>query len=634
MDPLTILCTLGVTVVKAAQDTDNPWLPAQVLDSLLSGVTGNLLHEDVRRLSRSLAEWIRKARPAANEELQRAVTRSAVCADLFCLMEALGELSAERLGWLPENLKNLRRPIKGFFETGTEAQLRKAEGACERRLKEIENNFNPVDIDPARLLRELDASSDYAQARAAEALKAVEAGCGALPESVREIFNRNWYAYLCGAFHHEIKTNEPVFRIFLTMGQQAGFDRIERAVRDEAQKLHDHIDRAIAPRPAAFTYALPELGLFVGRQEEREIALERWFSDRNRPLLIWGGPGIGKSKLALGLLHHPQVVKRFGPRRYRLRCDPHTTANAMIAAMGVEWFGLEANPAIAGQVINKLSDAPTAIVVDNFETTHRADPGASEEWLEKLLGVPELWLIVGLQGRYQPGKVNWVEPVEPGLFSLEVARELFCSITKNEAHRRDPRLESLLTDMEGIPHAIELLAHQAVGASNLAEIAERWAEERTGLLERMGGRTREMSIAVAYEFAIQSPMVSPAALRLLRILANLPAGMAEPDVPKLMERLGGIGPLRAKAALKQAALVYEEDGRVKMLAPLRDHVLRAHPATTAELGPAILHFVALATGGENVGYEGGGRFLHDLTSEYPNIDWAITMELESKVQSV
>ena len=94
-------------------------------------------------------------------------------------------------------------PRKAFFKDAERAQLQEARKSCEGQLKEIEAVFTPVDIDPNRMLVTIE--DDYAGKRALESLASIEEGHGRLPDYAREIFTRQWFAYLCGSFHYEIK---------------------------------------------------------------------------------------------------------------------------------------------------------------------------------------------------------------------------------------------------------------------------------------------------------------------------------------------------------------------------------------------------------------------------------------------
>jgi hypothetical protein len=56
------------------------------------------------------------------------------------------------------------------------------------------------------------------------------------------------------------------------------------------------------------SYVLEAPGYVVGREREIEIAQQRWLKNAKQPLLVLGQHGIGKSKLALALLHHPAIA--------------------------------------------------------------------------------------------------------------------------------------------------------------------------------------------------------------------------------------------------------------------------------------------------------------------------------------
>src|SRR5262249_5151032 len=125
---LTVLATLGYSVFKrlsAGHDgTYSPLsdAPAQVF----GGAPGNPFHGDTERLRAELFQFLSGGRPEGNEDLERAIARSALHADLFCLMEAAkeplalppGKLDAwlERLRErLPDRIKHFRRVSAGVL---------------------------------------------------------------------------------------------------------------------------------------------------------------------------------------------------------------------------------------------------------------------------------------------------------------------------------------------------------------------------------------------------------------------------------------------------------------------------------------------------------------------------------------
>ena len=224
---------------------------------------------------------------------------------------------------------------------------------------------------------------------------------------------------------------------------------------------------------------------------------------------------------------------------------------------------------VEGHVVNHLREAPSAIVIDDFETPHKGDPDGCEEWLKTLLGIEGVWLIVTTQGYYKPGGIHWSKPIEPKLLSLEFARDLFCKITDREAsHRRDPRLDGLLEDMSGVPHAIDLLARQTAHLDDLDPLFARWEAKGTPSLQRMGGPDRYTSLPVVYRLANENTLLDDGARNLLRALACLPTGASEADYPAISETVGETSPWDAADMLIQAALVYRESDRLRILSPL------------------------------------------------------------------
>jgi hypothetical protein len=273
IDPLTIVGVLTFAALKKFQGSGGDSLTLQVFEPIVAHLTGTAAHGDVKRAREEFTRWFNGPSPDKNFDLEKAVTRSAIHADLFCIIEALGD-NYEPLGssaplWLqrvwercPESLKT-SRPMPGFITAGMKLQLRAAKDACEKRLEELEEDFKPAPIDSRRLI-DPSSGGEYGEELAASALEALEADHGAFPIRVRDIVMRHWFYYLCGSFHQEIKHNDAVFRIFLVMYQSARFDRVESTVRDEGQKIRDHIDRVVTLHaPRSIPESLPHHGLVL-----------------------------------------------------------------------------------------------------------------------------------------------------------------------------------------------------------------------------------------------------------------------------------------------------------------------------------------------------------------------------------
>jgi hypothetical protein len=78
---------------------------------------------------------------------------------------------------------------------------------------------------------------------------------------------------------------------------------------------------------------------------------------------VLGQHEIGKSKLALALLHHPAIALRFGQRRLRMVCDEFASVDRLVSRIGNKWLGLTF-PASESYVVTKLSGSPCAVLLD------------------------------------------------------------------------------------------------------------------------------------------------------------------------------------------------------------------------------------------------------------------------------
>src|SRR5205807_10456654 len=127
-----------------------------------------------------------------------------------------------------------------------------------------------------------------------------------------------------------------------------------------------------------------------------------------------------------------------------------------------------------------------------------------------------------------------------------------------ERHRSDPHLDLLLEAVERLPIAIDLLAHQAEPLPGLGELWQRWQSERSAVLKRAGGRTREVSLEVSVELSLKSPRMTQAGERLASLLALLPSGLVPEDVAAVLPREGAA----AAAALRRTGLAAPDVARL------------------------------------------------------------------------
>ncbi|WP_437553825.1 AAA family ATPase [Sorangium sp. So ce367] len=186
--------------------------------------------------------------------------------------------------------------------------------------------------------------------------------------------------------------------------------------------------------------------------------------------LLLGAAGIGKSTVSLAVLHRPEVVAHFGERRFFVRLDAAPDAASAAAALA-DALRVAPGPDLRQRTLSFLAAEPAVLVLDNLETPWNSDEQAgTEALLAELAAIPRLALVASVRGAGRPGRVAWSSPVELWPLGPAEAEAMFCAIA-GEEHRGKPALSALLSLQDGVPLAIELLAHAAQGndISNLKE---------------------------------------------------------------------------------------------------------------------------------------------------------------------
>jgi hypothetical protein len=321
---------------------------AEIAGELANVVFAHSATEKIHHLQPRFEKWIAERHPPGNEDVERAVARSKILADLFCLMEAEpGTLEDHK--WLQRAKRIcpgalLRTPPLGVLTQAAVSAIGEAKKICGERLRKLEAGFKPAGFDAARLLTE-PADGDFGAALANAALAELEKELAEgrkearLSDRVREVFAKRWFSYLCLAFHSEIKENQRVATIFIAMRQEIGFMHLGdglneiregmkrltgepdpcrtydttayfNTLRIETRQIELHelkVERKETPEPNmdALYYPLMTTGHGderrpAGKKAKIELAgtpapilLEEALKDRR--LIIEGGPGSGKT---------------------------------------------------------------------------------------------------------------------------------------------------------------------------------------------------------------------------------------------------------------------------------------------------------------------------------------------------
>lgn len=360
--------------------------------------------------------------------------------------------------------------------------------------------------------------------------------------------------------------------------------------------------------------SLPPAGFCFGRDEQVKSLTKELLKKNPQPIPILGGPGMGKTTIALTALHQEKVAKCFGARRFFVRLDGATTRNDVAGAIALA-MAIPITPNVEHEVLNELASAPAALVLDNAETPLNTDRTAVEALLEALSAIGSLALVVTIRAMERPRSVAWGLTLGAEQLAEADARKAFLAAAGNQRFAADPFLPDLLKVLDGVPLAITLMAHFAESFSSLKLVWKQWQAKRTAMLkdDPDGGRLHDIS--VSYELSIG--ILSERARRLLSVLALLPDGVAQRDLTGIFDDPDGDAALE----LRRKALVVDEEDRLRMRAPLREYVAATYSPEASDEEHAVRHYLAVAGDeGAKVGRAGGAEAVARLAPEVANME--------------
>ena len=346
-----------------------------------------------------------------------------------------------------------------------------------------------------------------------------------------------------------------------------------------------------APPPARVreTEEAVSLGLFLGRQTDLD-QLVLWILDEEHdPIAVLGPGGIGKTTLTRAALRDARCAARFpDPDRQRLFVPLDDVRDAAGIEQAIaRTLGLSAGERPADVLLSALRTAPTLLVLDNAEMPWEADRNQVEGILAQLAAIPGVSLVASLRGYEPPRGADWrpliVEPLPD-----DASEALFLAIA-GSSYAADPGVSALLARLDGLPLAIELVAHRAQAEPDATTLLRGWDEEQSAFLRRGRGGRKDLDLAVSIALSLTSPRMTEAGRRLFALLGRLPHGLARADIAAVIPNGGNTG----AAALAQSGLVLPDPERLRMLAPVREHAAEHEPGEP-EATALIGHYAALA----------------------------------------
>ncbi|KAJ7290263.1 hypothetical protein C8J57DRAFT_1705704 [Mycena rebaudengoi] len=285
----------------------------------------------------------------------------------------------------------------------------------------------------------------------------------------------------------------------------------------------------------------------------------------------------GNSSSSFSLL--PASPKIFHGRESELKDVVNPTCTELAVTI-TDHIGLEKGSNMAKKIAHYFAHAPPSLLVlDNLETTWEtlSSRFEVEEFLSLLTDVPHLGLMITLRGAERPSKVKWTRPFLAPLKPLSnvAARQTFIEVA-DDGHD-DDSIKELLELTGNLPLAVSLIASVA-SSEGCAQALSRWKLETTRMLS--DGYDQRSSLGISIMLSYTSSRMTTGAQELLSILSLLPDGFSDADLVQAKLPIPDI--LACKATLIQTALAFVgQDQHLKVLAPIREHILSIHPPTDA-----------------------------------------------------
>lgn len=384
-----------------------------------------------------------------------------------------------------------------------------------------------------------------------------------------------------------------------------------------------------------------------GREHEKRAIIATLLNKSGSPphVAILGAGGIGKTTLALSVLHAPEVTAYYS-HRYFISCEAALSVQTLLSELA---DALEISPAsrdakLFQTVCHALSLSPTLLCLDNFETPWlEAQPRKPiDDLLGHLNHLANLAIIITMRGTERPLNITWSKPLLEALQPLPFneTQHILENVAHNSLDAEDEYISKLVQVVEGVPLAATLLGHLlGDGLESPESLWNRWQAESTTII-KTDGSNRLSSLDVSIQLSLDCRYMKqcPDAIELLAMLALLPDGF--PDSTSLKNDLIRHFPTKfafsdALQTLKKVALAYidqrTQTSRIRLLPPIRHFChakLPVHPDLVHAITTFYAHFI-ISNGDVNVPSH------HTIVpQEFPNLQSLLISALQSQPSEI